>query len=98
MSSPKHLWSGDWERESAARSEDLAGRPRRPATPVAPAPASASPPRPRRRRPALPQVSAAWVVVLGVLVMLAGGGYWLSRLIDTSSSAQTTAAAANQTG
>ena len=38
------------------------------------------------------------MVVLGVLVMLAGGGYGISRLVDTSSSAQTTAAAANQTG
>jgi S1-C subfamily serine protease len=36
--------------------------------------------------------------VLGVLVMLAGGGYWISRLVDTSSSAQTTAATANQSG
>jgi S1-C subfamily serine protease len=36
--------------------------------------------------------------VLGVVVMLAGGGYWISRLVDTSSSAQTTAATANQSG
>jgi S1-C subfamily serine protease len=38
------------------------------------------------------------LVVLGVLVLLAGGGYLIGRVIDTSSSAQTTSASANQTG
>jgi S1-C subfamily serine protease len=37
------------------------------------------------------------LIVLGVLVMLAGGGYWIGRMLDTSSSAQTTPTA-NQSG
>ena len=36
MSSPKHLWSGDWERDSAAAAADRANQP-------APAPAAAQP-------------------------------------------------------
>jgi len=69
MSGPKHLWSGDWENESAAASDERAGRraptdpaptappptSARPASAARPAPAAPSPPRPRvRRRPSPP--------------------------------------------
>jgi membrane-associated protease RseP (regulator of RpoE activity) len=127
MRSPKHLWSGDWERESEALSEEMAGRPARApvaVTPVTRAPDRASPPdrprpadrpkaadrartavpsRARSRRPlprlSLPRVSPTLIIVLGSLVILAGAGYWISRLTDSGSApAQTTSATANQTG
>jgi PDZ domain len=51
MSGPKHLWSGDWENESAAASDDPAGRR---VTPTDPAPAAQPAPaaRPAAARPA----------------------------------------------
>jgi PDZ domain len=48
MSGPRHLWSGDWQLESSARRDELAGGrgvPAEPAEPERPAPA----PRPPRR-------------------------------------------------
>jgi membrane-associated protease RseP (regulator of RpoE activity) len=47
MTSPRHLWSGDWQRESAAAADELAGR----QTPTeelseAPAPSAPRPPTP----------------------------------------------------
>ena len=51
MSAPRHLWSGDWQSESASHAEDLAarrGRPEEPAEPE-PEPALATPRRSRLR-------------------------------------------------
>lgn len=51
MSSPRHLWSGDWESDSAAVTEELGRRRQGTAPPVEPRP---EPPAPARaRRPAL---------------------------------------------
>ncbi len=60
MSAPKHLWSGDWERESEDAAGERARRLTPPATPPPPADpsphpqatAERSPPRPRSQRPA----------------------------------------------
>jgi membrane-associated protease RseP (regulator of RpoE activity) len=101
MRSPKHLWSGDWERESAALSEELAGR--RPAARRVAAPASveAQPgpePRAPRQRRRSPRVNLALLIGLTTLIVVAAAGYGISRLADSSSSAQETSATANQTG
>jgi membrane-associated protease RseP (regulator of RpoE activity) len=50
MSSPKHLWSGDWERESASAAADRANLPvPAPAEPAPVAPPSPAPPSGLRR-------------------------------------------------
>ena len=114
MSSPKHLWSGDWERESAAVSEEMGRRPRRapserpPEPPVTPetvkrGPAPPDEPRPARRppalrRPAIPRIRPAAAIALAALVILVAAGYGLSRVVGGSSSAQPTSMSANQGG
>ena len=80
MTSPKHLWSGDWRGDSAAAAEELAarraaGRPEEPEPerePEAPrTPPRAPEPRERRRRPVPRRVRVA--VLAAVLVLLTGG-------------------------
>jgi hypothetical protein len=77
MTSPKHLWSGDWRADSAAAAEELsarrtAGRPDLP-EPEAPRPAP-RPPEPRQRRPRRRVSRQTRVLALAaVLVLLAGG-------------------------
>ena len=51
MTSPRHLWSGDWQRESAAAADELAARRRPPEEPVVAS-------RPNPARPATPSVAA----------------------------------------
>jgi hypothetical protein len=84
MSGPKHLWSGDWERES----EDARGRQddteaREPETPQQPPP--------HRRSKALP------LIVIGAVALITGAAFGLSALVhsgnhhgsaDTSTAAQ----------
>ncbi len=53
MSAPKHLWSGDWQRESAALSDELAERRPRPQD----GNASAAPTSPQATAPPTPRVS-----------------------------------------
>jgi S1-C subfamily serine protease len=70
MTSPKHLWSGNWEDESSPQDEFAERR----VTPSAPEP-SASPPqpeptRPKRRRRAWIAVGALTVVVVAVALAL----------------------------
>lgn len=101
MPSPKHLWSGDWERESAAAAaaRDASERPAAPArpAPVDPAPPEPlPPPRPRvTPRPARPTPSpGSWlgrrvllVSILGALVLV--GTVWaLSSGGNTSTASQ----------
>jgi membrane-associated protease RseP (regulator of RpoE activity) len=90
MSAPKHLWSGDWEQDSAAVSEQLAGlrsRPAAPEPPRAPEPRPARPKPTRRRFPA----RQAWArlrpvlpLVLAVALILAAGAYGLSRVMGSA--------------
>ncbi len=74
MSGPKHLWSGDWEDESAASSRERADLRPRPARPE-PTPAPVS--RPRRlsasTRRALP-------LALLALLIVAAGAWAITRL------------------
>lgn len=83
MSGPKHLWAGDWERESARAAERLAGPPPPPVAPppVAPPPSRAARPpvtahRPRRsHRPQLAAAAAGLIVVAVALALaLSSGG------------------------
>jgi hypothetical protein len=53
MTSPLHLWSGDWERESAAAGEQLGGQQRAPAQEPAPE-------QPPRRNPEAVERAARW--------------------------------------
>ncbi len=79
MTSPRHLWSGDWERDSAAAAEQL-GRHRAPAgPPVDPEPEPVRRPRRRparvaRRRfaPAGPRVQVALVALVALVAAVAG--------------------------
>lgn len=68
MSGPKHLWSGDWERESGRIEEHTAARPR---------PRDPSPPPPRQRRRPYKAVLIALVAVLvivgGAIALNSGG-------------------------
>ena len=97
---PKHLWSGDWERESAAVSDELANLvelPRvyapdrlEPVAPPIPRPKPARP-RPKRRRGVrVPRPSRALqrglAVAIVALLVLAGAAYGLSALLGGSSS------------
>jgi PDZ domain len=81
MTSPKHLWSGDWRADSAAAADELAARraaerpdpPEPEPEPEAPRPAP-RPPEPRERRPRRRPGRRARVIMLAaVLVLLAGG-------------------------
>jgi hypothetical protein len=81
MTSPKHLWSGDWRADSAAAAEELAarraaGRPDVPEPEPEPEPrqTAARAPEPRERRPRRQVPRHVRVAVLtAVLVLLAGG-------------------------
>lgn len=101
MSAPKHLWAGDWEGDSEAAARERQRRLATPA-PAQPEPAQPEPaqpeavrvpaPRAPRRRRSLPRprLTAAQVrlglVVAGVALLVTGGAYGLSRLIDTGPS------------
>lgn len=99
MTSPKHLWSGDWEHESAALSEDLAGRG---PSALEPAPATEPPParppespRPAPRRP-VPRLSPALAIALATILVLAAAGFGISRLVGASSSSADGSASVSQ--
>jgi membrane-associated protease RseP (regulator of RpoE activity) len=87
MSSPKHLWSGDWESEAAAAARERARR----GVPVgAPEPAPAPKPEPAEPRPAIerrplprPRLTPILLVALAALV-LAGGAYGVIALTGSS--------------
>jgi S1-C subfamily serine protease len=79
MSAPKHLWSGDWQQESAASAQELAGRQ---VKPLAPEPAVSPPPGARARR--RPGLSRALPILLVVGLVLAAGAYGLSALLNSS--------------
>ena len=86
MTSPKHLWSGNWEEESAA----AARRERQVVEPEPePQPQIAEPvrrPRPRpRRRPRVPRAA----LVVALLALLLVGGAYAARSLDHSNPAPT---------
>lgn len=89
MSSPRHLWSGEWQLESAASAEELARRRARAEPPSPPEPEP--PPRPKRktrRRVARPSPRAIRVGAVAVLVALlcAGTALGVSSLVSGSGS------------
>jgi S1-C subfamily serine protease len=102
MRAPKHLWSGDWERESAAVSDELASLdefPRVAAAPQAEPPMPARPHEPPGARLAalrvlLPSPVVRRIVAIGfaVLLLVAGAAFGIRAL--TSSTEQQNAPAA----
>jgi S1-C subfamily serine protease len=86
MSGPKHLWSGDWRQQSAAASEELAGRQVTPRAEEPPAPTA--PPAAKRgistvRRP---QLGRAVPIVVAALVLIGAGAYGLTALLGSGGS------------
>jgi S1-C subfamily serine protease len=73
MSSPKHLWSGDWERESAASAPVESPAPPA-AEPADPGPPEPSPWRPRRGVLAVAVVLVAAIVGVAIASAVGGGG------------------------
>jgi membrane-associated protease RseP (regulator of RpoE activity) len=94
MSGPKHLWSGDWEQESAAVSEELSGRRVKPPEPE-PAVPPPAPRRPRRRRFAVARrlgVRRGLLAVIAGVLALAAGALGLSVLLGSSGTPASTTA------
>jgi hypothetical protein len=102
MSGPKHLWSGNWEDESAAQADRIAAREPQPAEtappapPARPAPARPAPPeRPARarRRITLPNRRLRIPLLLGIaaLLLVVGGAYGLNALLSSGSGTSTAA-------
>ena len=89
MSGPKHLWAGDWERES----EVLKPAPERlesePGSAAAPGPPDEPPPPPNRRTLRRPLVLAAAVV------LIAGAAIGLAALLGGGSQSSTTSSLAS---
>lgn len=82
MSGPKHLWSGDWERESQRAAEQRGTLPDLPASPVAEPETDPQPPRKPRSR--LSRQAAAYFAI--VLVIALGAGIALASALGGSRS------------
>jgi membrane-associated protease RseP (regulator of RpoE activity) len=96
MSGPKHLWSGDWQQESAAASDELADRRPKPPDPE-PIVSAPDPARPRRRVANIPKrfrSSRALAITLVAVLFLAAGAYGLTALLGSSGPSASTSAAA----
>jgi S1-C subfamily serine protease len=87
MSGPKHLWSGDWQRESDEASAEHAKRQRQPADPAPAHQAAPGPAEPRRRSGLGRAVAITAVTVL----VVAGVAFGLSALLGSSSKQTATA-------
>jgi len=94
MTGPKHLWSGEWEDESAAASQRHAGR-RPPAPDDEPDPPHDPPARARARTsPQIPPaLRRALPVIIAAVVVIAAGAWGLTALLGSSGSASATTAA-----
>jgi membrane-associated protease RseP (regulator of RpoE activity) len=107
MSAPRHLWSGDWQSESASHAEDLAarrGRHQEPAEPEQPVPAPRQSrlhlalgfvgERLRRLRAARPSPRRIRVALLAAFVtlLLAGAAYAVASDLSKTNRPQSTAA------
>ena len=78
MTGPKHLWSGNWQDESAAPPDALPEPPRTPVD-AEPSPPPAKPTRPARPRPR----RAVWLALVAVL-LVGAGAFALSNVIGRS--------------
>ena len=87
MSGPKHLWSGDWQHESAAASDELADR--RPKAPD-PEPTATRPRPPARKQPG--RTRRVLLIALPVVLVLAVGAWALTSLGGSSGPRPSTAA------
>jgi S1-C subfamily serine protease len=86
MRGPKHLWSGDWQQESAQASSRLGDRATKPRDDQTPK-ATAEAPTPRR-----PRVTPALLVALVALVMIAAGALAVTTLDGSTGRTASTAA------
>jgi S1-C subfamily serine protease len=93
MSGPKHLWSGDWQRESEAASAEHAKRQRQPAD-LEPAENAAPRPSQRRKRSGLGRAVAITAVTV---LVVAGAAYGLSALLGSSGKETSTSASVAST-
>jgi membrane-associated protease RseP (regulator of RpoE activity) len=82
MSGPKHLWSGDWQHDSEAASEELARRGAKPGEEESDAQPTA-PQSPRRRRPNRSRTLALTAVTV---LLVAGAAYGLAALLGSAKS------------
>jgi S1-C subfamily serine protease len=92
MTSPKHLWSGDWEHESRAAQSSL---------PPAPPPVEEPPRRkpPDERPPARPSYVGRRIIVLSVLAALVlAGVVWAISSSGSNSSSSSSTSAKTSTG
>jgi membrane-associated protease RseP (regulator of RpoE activity) len=85
VNAPRHLWSGDWERDSALWAEELAGS----QTPVQAAQAHTDEPTvPPPRTPRRPRVTLRWppriVVLLVLAALLTAGVAWGASAVLSS--------------
>jgi membrane-associated protease RseP (regulator of RpoE activity) len=84
MTGPKHLWSGDWENESDAASDQLADR--RSKTPEPEPEASAPPPATPRARPrvSLPRLGRPFLIGTAAAVLVVAVAYGLFAVLGSS--------------
>jgi hypothetical protein len=91
MTAPRHLWSGDWRRESAASEEELARR--QPQAEEPPAPPRPSPPKPKtpsiwaRALARLRSLRPREAVLTGLAVLLSAGVSFAAVSLLTSNHA-----------
>lgn len=98
MSSPRHLWSGDWERDSTAAAEELARRRAQTeepdGTPPEVPPVRAPSPR-ARVRPAVSRIGSfefrAALVVAALVLLTAGVAFGATMLLNASDGQGSTA-------
>ncbi len=97
MAGPKHLWSGDWQQESAAASDlhsarkgPLTEAESRPDTKPEPESRASTPAPARGRRraskPSRPRHIRAVSIVIGALMLTAAGAFGLVALLQSSGS------------
>lgn len=95
MTAPRHLWSGDWRRESAAAAQELAGR--QTPTEKLSAPPRPSPPKPSTPSPAaralarLRSLRPSGAVLIALAMLLSAGvGYAaVSSLVSSNGGGKT---------
>jgi membrane-associated protease RseP (regulator of RpoE activity) len=89
MRGPKHLWAGDWEKESGTADRRAKPLPIREPEPEPPAPA---PIKTRRqwRLPRLARPSRAAVLIVAAVLLLAGGAYGLTTIGGSRAGPSTT--------
>jgi hypothetical protein len=112
MSGPKHLWSGDWQTESEAASDEFAERRRtprehEPAAPpgehgpaAPPVPPAGARPRLARRRVSVPRglrLSRPLLIGTATALLVAAGAYGLIALLGPSGSGSSTTAGSTAT-